>query len=91
MPDFAKVQEAGRISAVEKVKTTLLEDYHNRGFIHTDVAWRNVGLYKTASDEERAVVFDMGEVRLLRNHEKTNTKWVRIACKKLKDTSVPTL
>lgn len=62
------------IGAVEKVKeATLLEDYHKRGFIQKDVAWcRNVGLYKMALDQEGAVVYDMEDVRRLRDHEKTN-------------------
>ena len=82
MPHFAKVGEADRNNFVPQVKATLLADFHNRGIVHKDVSWRNIGQYVTNAGTSRAIVFDMGSVRDLEDGE--DDSWVMEACNKLK-------
>jgi hypothetical protein len=82
MPHFAKVKEHDQKHVVPLVKATLMSDYHQKGLVHKDVAWRNIGLYKAKSGELRAVVFDMGSVSEVEDGE--SAAWVTDACDKLK-------
>jgi hypothetical protein len=57
---------------------TALQQYHRSGVVHQDVAWRNVGVY---DEGQKAVVFDMGQVRALQ--EKEDDAWIARALTKL--------
>jgi hypothetical protein len=81
MPHFAKVKEHDQKHVVPLVKATLMSDYHQKGLVHKDVSWRNIGLYKAKSGELRSVVFDMGSVREVEDGE--SATWVTDACDKL--------
>ena len=81
MPHFAKVAEADRNDFVPQVKATLMANFHNRGIVHKDVSWRNIGQYVTIAGTPKAIVFDMGSVRDLQDGE--GEEWVTEACDKL--------
>ena len=76
-----KVAQADRNNFVPQVKATLMADFHNRGIVHKDVSWRNIGQYLTSDGTSRVVVFDMGSVRDLKDGE--GEAWVTDACNKL--------
>ena len=81
MPHFARVAEVDRKIFVPRVKATLMADFHNRGIVHKDVSWRNIGQYITVTGASKAIVFDMGSVRDLEAGE--SEAWVTEACSKL--------
>jgi hypothetical protein len=74
MPHFAAVAAGERKAALPLVERTLREDFEKRGLVHGDVAWRNVGLYTTADNETRAVVFDF--VWVTHAEKKDAADWV---------------
>ena len=63
MPHFSAVKVEERKIVLELVKATLKNDFHGKGMVHGDVAWRNIGLYKEGA-EKKAIVFDMVQVRV---------------------------
>lgn len=81
MPHFAKVPKAEYSATVALVRETLTKDYHRSGLVHEDVSWRNVGLKLSNIKEKTAIVFDMGNVRKLKEGE--DDGWIDTACKKL--------
>ena len=85
MPHFAKVAGANQKDFVPLVEATLMASFHSRGLVHQDVSWRNVGQYTEKTGTTKAVVFDMGNIRDLRNGE--SNEWVVEACRRLGDTN----
>jgi len=47
---------------MDQVKVTLQNKFASKGFVHEDVAWRNMGLCSDGA-KRQAVVFDLGRVR----------------------------
>ena len=63
MPRFAHVrddqhQDLGIVDAVN----CEMENFADRGLVHSDLHWRHVGLYKDEKNILRAVFFDLGRV-----------------------------
>ena len=83
MPHFAAVALSERRNVLALVENTLRDDYDEKGLVHGDVAWRNVGLFRVGN-EQKAVVYDTARVR-----EKTasDEKWVEDAMKKLEQSA----
>ena len=83
MPHFAAVAPQDRLAALELVKKTLEEDFDQRGLVHRDVAWRNVGLVEV-ENERKAVVYDMATVE-----EKidADAEWVGDAIRRLQESA----
>jgi hypothetical protein len=78
MPWFARPMRDQ--STLEAVERTLLNDYDGKGFVHRDVAWRNVGVYQ-GKDGIEAVVYDMGHVT---SKAEEDEGWVAIAVRSLR-------
>ena len=66
-------------SMLKKVKTCL-ERFHAKGYVHGDVAWRNIGTYKDSQGVSQVVVFDMGNVKAT---PETSKSWIDKAIKDL--------
>ena len=81
MPHFARVADVDRKQFIPLVNATLMADFHNKGIVHKDVSWRNIGHCTSRAGTLKANVFDMGSVRLLEVGE--SEAWVSDACKKL--------
>jgi hypothetical protein len=63
------------VANVKKVVATLRRQFHERGLVHNDVRWRNIGWRKVGNTLE-AVVFDMGSVS---DADGDEDKWVKDA------------
>jgi hypothetical protein len=68
MPHFAVPPRTQAV--VELVRSTLQRDFDDRGLVHGDVRWRNIGLHRNSRNsgnsdnkDEEAVVYDMSSVR----------------------------
>ena len=59
MQYFSFIRVEDRRSLLGAVRKTLTEDYDDKGYVHRDVKWRNIG----QDSEKKAVVFDMDSVR----------------------------
>ena len=79
MPHFAAVALSERRNVLALVENTLRDDYDEKGLVHGDVAWRNVGLFRVGN-EQKAVVYDMVQVR---KKKASDVDWVEDAMKKL--------
>ena len=66
-------------ATLEAICTTLKDDYQEKGFMHGDVAWRNVGVYKH-NGKIAAVVFDMQSV----SETAGDDAWINEAKEKLR-------
>jgi hypothetical protein len=75
-----------RASVLGLVEQTLRKDFDERGLIHKDVAWRNIGLYKKGKGKGMmAVVFDMTSVT---ENSQNDNMWVESALRSLRIKSV---
>ena len=83
MPHFAAVAPQDRLAALELVKKTLEEDFDQRGLVHRDVAWRNVGLVEV-ENERKAVVYDMATVEKKMD---ADAEWVGDAIRRLQESA----
>lgn len=81
MPHFTKVPNSEYSATIALVRKTLTNDYHRSSLVHEDVSWRNVGMKLSSIKEKSAIVFDMGNVRKLKEDE--DDGWIDTACKKL--------
>ena len=84
MPHFAAILESERRATLPLVEKCLKEKFAAQGYEHTDVKWRNIGLYTADDGSSRVVVYDLS-VR-----ENADTCWVRQCLDVLKATSGPT-
>jgi hypothetical protein len=66
---------------LDAVERTLKEDYHKKGLVHEDVAWRNIGVYNS-EEGIQAVAYDMGNLRPVNEDE--SDKWVATAVERLR-------
>ena len=80
MPHFSAVAIGDRPAMLELVEQTLRVDFDRKGFVHGDVAWRNVGLYKKG-DTTKAILFDMASVR---SKDSRDDRWIEEAMLKLR-------
>ena len=69
-------------TALDLVRACLLTNFAQKGLIHNDVYWRNVGFYKTNSGSQTAVVFDLLSVEEM--EDKTDFSWVERVCQVLR-------
>ena len=63
---------------LELVEACLRENFANHGLKHGDVAWRNIGVYKTDTGENACIVYDLESVK-----ESTSSDWVEGAVDEL--------
>jgi hypothetical protein len=80
LPHFDHPSDRKDETVLAAIKHTLLADYHRQGWLHGDVAWRNVGIRREGKGV-KAVLFDMDEVREINGQDET---WVEDATAKLK-------
>ena len=70
-----------RLDNLDAVAECLTEKFFKKGFIHTDIYWRNIGYFKL----EDAVVVVMLDLRACRRfQDKDDNNWVGIAIESLK-------
>ena len=72
MPHFDTPKRDAK--TVELVMETLQERFADHGLQHPDVRWRNIGVYKDGAST-KAIVFDLGEVRVLEG-ERDGREWM---------------
>ena len=58
MPYCQPIPKEDRESYLGLVQTTLVEHFYERGYIHHDVRWRNIGLVQV-DNNVKAVVYDL--------------------------------
>jgi hypothetical protein len=58
MPYFHSIPKEERGEFLRLIETTLLNNFHRRGYIHRDVRWPNIG-YTIIGDEKKAIVYDL--------------------------------
>ena len=68
--------------ALKAIEMTLRERFVKRNVMHNDIAWRNIGFYKS-SEETKAIVFDFDDVGTFAEDEEE--LWVKNQIKKLKN------
>jgi hypothetical protein len=71
MPWFATPKRDEK--TLQAIQDTLKRDFQGNGFVHHDVAWRNVGTYHSKDGTLKAVLFDMSSVQQFRQRD---TGWV---------------
>lgn len=79
LDQFSSKQD--RLDNLNAVAICLTEKFHKKGFIHTDIYWRNIGYFK----HEGAVIVVMLDLRASRKlREGDDNNWVDIAIESLK-------
>ena len=72
MPHFSRIPKDKRSDYVEKVRDVLRGKFLPQKLQHTDVTWKNIGVYKPASAEDtNVVVYDLQGVS-----EAENAGWI---------------
>ena len=80
MPHFCSVKFQDRELYRESFEALLIEKFHNSGYIHRDVSWRNIGFYMKDGDNV-PVLYDLESVRIF--NDKDDARWVENAIVKL--------
>lgn len=62
MPHFATILESERDQYRDKLIQVLTMKFMNKGKVHRDVRWRNIGKYRQQNGEETVVVYDLHSV-----------------------------
>jgi hypothetical protein len=81
MPHFCSVQVKDRHTYRESIQTLLITRFAQKGYIHTDVRWRNIGFY-LKDNVAVPVLYDLESVREL-GAQDDPTRWVDIALSNL--------
>mmetsp|Transcript_20249 Transcript_20249/g.20954 ORF Transcript_20249/g.20954 Transcript_20249/m.20954 type:complete len:586 (+) Transcript_20249:63-1820(+) len=81
MPHFSTVLEQEREQYRDKVKDTLITHFYNKGKVHGDVRWRNIGKYRAISGEVVLIVYDLHSV--VDYNVEIHQNWVNNAMNKL--------
>jgi hypothetical protein len=85
MPHFAAIREVDRSDFLSSVEATLRERFDDKGFVHSDVKWQNIGQYIDDSGNVQAIVYDLSVHEKDRTGEEDAT-WVDDAIRYLKET-----
>ena len=62
MPHFSTVLESEREQYKDELVQVLTTHFMNKGKVHQDVRWCNIGKYKKKNGEASLVVFDLHDV-----------------------------
>jgi hypothetical protein len=62
MPHMCAIPEEERGEFRERIHAMMLASFHDRGFEHKDVAWRNIGYYVDKNNIKSPVLFDLERV-----------------------------
>jgi hypothetical protein len=62
MPHFAPILEQHRPKFKDPIRCLLREAFHDKGLMHQDVRWRNIGSFKDSESGEVPILFDLESV-----------------------------
>eukprot|EP01036_Dinobryon_divergens_P032238 gene32238-41783_t len=79
MPHMCAIPEEERGEFRDRIHTLLLENFHERGYRHMDVAWRNIGFYVSKNNRKLPVLFDLERISM----EVESKDWVTEALSRL--------
>jgi hypothetical protein len=77
MPHFATIVELNRPKFREDIQCLMDTYFTCKGYVHDDVRWQNIGVYKDCNHVERPILYDLGSVR--RYNQETDVNWVNEA------------
>jgi hypothetical protein len=63
MPHICVIVEEDRGEYRERFHVTMTTSFHERGYEHQDVAWRNIGYYVDQNNIKSSVLFDLERIR----------------------------
>jgi hypothetical protein len=69
-------------ATLDSLRVTLSDIFHEQGYKHIDVAWRNLGAYVDNQDQTQTVMLDMGGCVELSEAE--DDSWINQAIESLK-------
>jgi len=75
MPHICSIPEEERNELRDGINALLLKTFHERGFRHMDVAWRNICFYVDKKNEKLPVLFDLERM----SREVESDDWVTVA------------
>jgi hypothetical protein len=81
MPHFSSIPIERRDEFCDQIQILLWEKFINRGYVHGDVRWRNIGIYRESSGVEVPVLYDLETVR--EYSEETDMNWIEMTIKNL--------
>lgn len=79
MPHVCAIPEDERGEFRDRIHALLLNTFHQRGFRHMDVAWRNIGFTVSTNNEKLPVLFDLERI----SREVESEDWVTEALSRL--------
>jgi hypothetical protein len=79
MPHVCAIPEKERGEFRDRIHTLLLKTFHERGYRHMDVAWRNVGFYVNKNNHKLPVLFDLERISM----EVESEDWITEALSRL--------
>eukprot|EP01036_Dinobryon_divergens_P031811 gene31811-41286_t len=79
MPHLCAIPKAERGEFRDRIHTLLLKTFHERGYRHMDVAWRNIGFYVSKNKQKLPVLFDLERISI----EVESEDWVTEALSRL--------
>ena len=79
MPHMCAIPKEERGEFRDRIHTLLLKTFHERGYRHMDVAWRNIGFYVSKNKQKLPVLFDMERISI----EVESEDWVTEALSRL--------
>jgi hypothetical protein len=84
MPHFSTVLESERENFADEILEVLATHFFDKGKVHNDVRWRNIGKYRSKSGKVSLVVFDLHDV--VDYHADAHRNWIENAMRSLFET-----
>ena len=64
MPHICAIPLEERGEFKERIHVMMLTCFHERGYEHQDVAWRNIGYYVDENNIKSPILFDLERIRV---------------------------